>query len=156
MGKSVCKFCSKEFDSEESMNQHVSAKHSSSKDENSKIDKKKLKKYILLAILIIAVIIFSSTFYIRAQKPGRYDDFAKCLTEKDAIIYGNDFCHFTNNQLNLFGKSEKYLKYVKCVENQELCDSKGVKITPTWEINGKTYSGEQSFEKLSELTGCKI
>jgi len=48
------------------------------------------------------------------------------------------------------------LNYVKCIENEELCDSKGVKTTPTWEINGTMYEGVQSFEKLSEISGCSI
>jgi len=71
-------------------------------------------------------------------------------------MYGNDFCQYTTKQLNLFGKSKKDLNYVKCIENKELCDSKGIKITPTWEINGSFYQQVQSFEKLSELSGCKI
>ena len=96
------------------------------------------------------------TFYVRSQKPGQYDEFAKCLTEKGAVIYGNDFCQYTAKELNWFGNSEKYLNYVKCVNNKELCDSKGVKITPTWEIEGKTYEGVQGIEKLAELSGCKI
>jgi len=72
------------------------------------------------------------------------------------VIYGNDFCQYTNRQLNFFGKSKKYLNYAKCTNNNELCDSKGVKITPTWEINGKLYEQVQSFETLSSLSGCKI
>jgi len=155
MEKAKCKFCSKEFETEERLSQHVRAKHHD-EELKPKTDKKKIKKYVLLSLLLLAIIIFSLTLYLRSQKPSEYDDFAKCLTEKGAVIYGNDFCQYTGNQLNMFGKSEKYLNYVKCVENKEICGSKGVKITPTWELNGKTYSGEQSFEKLSELTGCEI
>ena len=109
-----------------------------------------------MVVLLIAIGIFSYTIYLRSQRPGQYDNFAKCLSEKGAVIYGNDFCQFTASQLNSFGRSEKYLKYVKCADNKELCDSKGVKITPTWEISGQMYSGAQSFEKLAELTKCKL
>ena len=146
-----CKICSKKFDSEESLEQHTQSKH-------PVIEKKSrnFKKYFLLLGLITAVIIILLTFYIRAQTPGKYDDFTKCLTEKGVIIYGNDYCQYTTRQLNDFGNSDKYLKYVKCADNKELCDSKGVKITPAWEMNGQMYEGVQSFERLSTLSGCEI
>lgn len=154
MANIACKFCSKGFSSEESMNQHIQAKHSSNSE--TKQSSRKGKNYIIIIALIAAIAIFSYTFYARSQKAGDYEEFAKCLTGKAVVVYGNDFCQYTGKQLNWFGKSEKHLDYVKCAENKELCDSKGVKITPTWEINGKMYEGVQSFEKLSELSGCVI
>jgi len=156
MGEFECKLCKKKFQSDEGLAQHTNAKHGESNKEKGKKDKKKLKNYLVLVLLLIAIGIFSYTIYLRNKGPGQYDDLAKCLTEKGAIIYGNDFCQFTARQLNSFGKSERYLKYVKCAANQQLCDSKDIRITPTWEISGKMYSGIQSFEKLAELTGCKL
>ena len=114
------------------------------------------RKYIVFA-LIGAILIFSilavKAYY---DKPGDYNEFAKCLTSKGAIIYGNDFCSYTNKQLNFFGKSKSYLNYIKCFENKELCDQKEIKLTPTWEIDGKMYTQVQTFETLSAITGCKI
>ena len=154
MAEAICKICSKKFDTEESLSQHIEAKHM--REDSKSFDKKKIKKYFLMIIVITALVIFSYTFYLRSQKPGQYDDFTKCLTEKGAVVYGNDYCQYTAKQLNYFDKSKKYLNYVKCSEDKELCDSKGVKVTPTWEINGKMYEQVQNFEKLSELSGCKI
>lgn len=148
-----CKICNKKFNAEESLSQHTNASH---KPEEKKTNKKKIKKYSLIIGLLIATIIFGYTFYIRGQSPGEYDNFAKCLTEKQAIIYGNDYCQYTAKQLNMFGNSGKYLNYVKCADNEGLCNEKNVKITPTWEINNESYSGIQSFEELSQLTGCGI
>lgn len=148
-----CKFCSKRFGVEESLNQHINASHKSTE---KKTDKKKIKKYFIIIGLMLAITIFGYSFYIRGQAPGKYDDFAKCLTEKGATIYGNDFCQYTNQQLNSFGNSKKYLEYVKCIDNERLCNDKRVEITPTWEINNETYSGIQIFETLSQLTGCEI
>ena len=54
----------------------------------------------------------------------------------------------------MFGNSGKYLDYVKCADNERLCNEKGVKITPTWEINGKMYEQVQSFDTLASLSGC--
>ena len=150
--KFECRFCNKKFNEKESLEQHIKAKHEA-KEEKNPVN---IKKYLLFGIFLAAVILFAAGFYIRGLSPGKYDDFAKCLTEKGAVIYGNDFCSYTNQQRNGFGESQKYLNYVKCFDDEELCDSKGVKITPTWEIEGKMYSGVQGFETLSRLTGCEI
>ena len=147
-----CNICNRKFNSEESLEQHNKSKHSI----EERKDNKKVKKYVLIAVLLIAIGLISYTFYFKSQKPGEYDNFARCLTEKGAVIYGNDFCQYTNKQLNDFGKSDKYLKYVKCADNKELCDSKNVKITPTWEINKEMYEGIQSYDRLSQLSGCEI
>src|SRR3989338_4130207 len=154
-----CKFCSRKFDTAESMNQHIHAKHGSNGAKQASEAKpgiKKTKNYFIIIALIAAIAIFSYTFYARSQGAGQYDGFAKCLSSTGAVVYGNDFCQYTAKQMNWFGKSEKLLNYVKCIENEELCDSKGVKTTPTWEINGSMYEGVQSFEKLSEISGCSI
>ena len=150
-----CTICNKSFNSKESLEQHNSMKHNAKKEPEEK-SRKSNKKYLFLSLLILAIVLVSAAFYIRSQKPSIYDDFAKCLSEKNAVVYGNDFCQYTGRQLNMFGKSEKYLNYVKCANNKELCDSKQVKITPTWYINGTKLEGEQSFEKLAEISGCKI
>ncbi|MBS3065889.1 hypothetical protein J4229_02475 [Candidatus Pacearchaeota archaeon] len=147
-----CASCNKRFESVESLEQHNSAKHGATAKKNPI----NFRKYIVFA-LIGAILIFSilavKAYY---DKPGDYNEFAKCLTSKGAIIYGNDFCSYTNKQLNFFGKSKSYLNYIKCFENKELCDQKEIKLTPTWEIDGKMYTQVQTFETLSAITGCKI
>jgi len=153
MKKVECKICNQKFESDESLRQHTDSKHQNNKEGRFT---KKIKSYLIVFLLLVAIGVFSYTFYLRSHIPGQYDEFAKCITEKDVVIYGNDFCQYTNKQLNFFGKSRKYLNYIKCAENKELCDSKSIKITPTWEIAGKMYEQVQSFERLSDLTGCKI
>lgn len=148
-----CNHCNKRFISEESLTQHSKAKHSGEIKESGKIN---FKKYILTSMIGLILVFSVVTIYSYSQRPGEYDDFTKCLTEKGAVIYGNDFCSYTGKQLNFFGRSEKYLNYVKCIDNQDLCDSKGVTLTPTWEINGSMHKSVQTFEKLSSLTGCEI
>lgn len=146
-----CDICRKKFGVAESLEQHKKASHG-----NEKGVKKSRKKYALISLLVLAALIFSYTLYLKSQMPGQYDDFARCLAEKGAVIYGNDICQYTARELNFFGSSMKYLDYVKCVENKELCDAKGVKITPTWEINGKMYEGIQGLQKLADLSGCEV
>jgi hypothetical protein len=114
------------------------------------------KKYFIFSLIGLILIFSVFTVYSYTKKPGEYDDFAKCLTTTGAVVYGNDFCSYTAQQLNYFGKSEKYLDYVKCSENKELCDEKGIRTTPTWEINGEIYEQVQTFESLAAVTGCEI
>ena len=147
-----CNICNRNFSSEESLKQHNLSKHSEDKKEG----KSNLRKYSLIGLSILIIVLLSLTVYSYMNKPGEYDDFAKCLTEKGAVVYGNDFCSYTAKQLNFFGKSKEYLNYVKCIDNKTLCDNKNVKVTPTWEIDGKMYEQVQTFEKLSLLSGCNI
>ncbi len=146
-----CNPCNRDFSSEESLKQHNSSKHV-----NEKPKKTNFKKYFIVISIILIVVfsILSISSYLK--KPGQYDEFAKCLTENNVIMYGNDFCSYTTKQLNFFGKSKQYLNYVKCIDNGKLCDDKGVEVTPTWEIDGEMYGQVQDFEKLSLLSGCKI
>lgn len=136
-----------EYESDKSMQEQLSQERESSKT----------KKFVIAAgiglIFVIGISLFS---YMSFASTGKFDSFAKCLTEKGATVYGNDFCSYTQKQLSWFGKSKKYLNYVKCAENKGLCDSKNVKVTPTWEINGAMYPEVQTFERLATLTGCEI
>lgn len=146
-----CDICNRNFDTEESLKQHNLAKHTN--EEPKKIN---FKKYFIFIAIVLIIVLLGLSIFNYSKNPGKYDDFAKCLTEKGAVIYGNDYCEYTQKQLGFFGKSKKYLNYVKCAENKELCDSKNVEITPTWEINSGSYSGVQTFEALSKVSGCKL
>ena len=150
MSEIRCKICNKEFGNENSLKQHVSAKHSSTSDK----EKINWRRYVVFGLIGMIILFFVMSVSSYVKKPGEYNEFAQCLTDKGVIVYGNDFCQYTAKQLNFFGKSKKYLNYVKCIENKELCDSKGVDTTPTWEINGKMYEQVQSLERLKELSGC--
>ena len=156
MAEFKCEICSKKFETNESLEQHKSMKHADARDEKEKRGKTNFRKYIILGIIGLIIVFLSLSVYSYMKKPGSYDDFAKCLSEKGAVVYGNDFCSYTNKQLNYFGKSDKYLNYVKCAENEALCNEKNIKITPTWEIDGKMYEQVQSFETLSSVSGCEI
>ncbi len=115
------------------------------------------RRLIITAALVILVVIAGGYLTgLLVSKPSPYTAFAKCLSGGGAVIYGNDWCEYTQEQMAMFGNSFAQLKYIKCDDNKGLCGQKGVKITPTWEIDGKTYQGVQTFQKLSELSGCKI
>ncbi len=117
-----------------------------------------MKKKNLLYIFIVVIIISLITYGIIRGKslPGEYDEFAKCLTEKDVKMYGTDWCHFCQAQKKEFGKSFKYINYINCDFNKADCDSAKVKGYPTWTINNQTYPGVQPLEYLSTLSKCEL
>ena len=111
----------------------------------------KSKYYIIGAVIGVLILITAAYSVYSINKPGQYDYFAKCLNENGAVMYGAmDWCHFTQGQRAMFGKSFKYLNY------HEYTELPGIKKTPTWVINGKWYENVQSFDKLASLTGCKL
>jgi len=109
-------------------------------------------KLVALALAFILLIAGSGYgYYVYRNSPGAYDDFAKCLSERGAIMYGAiEWCKYTKEQAAMFGKSFKYINYKNYKEGPD------IKTTPTWIINNERYERVQSFEKLSSLTGCKV
>ena len=112
---------------------------------------KKFKVYAAIAIVFSALVLSIGAFaFVNSKKPGDYDSFAKCLTEKGAVMYGASFCKYSSAQKGMFGKSFQFINYKDFSENPD------VKITPTWEINGRLIERVQSFDRLAELTGCSV
>ena len=147
-----CDLCKRNFNSEESMLQHNLSKH----PKEEKKGKINLKRYAIVGIVLLIVLFSSLTIYSQSKKPGALDDFVNCLNEKGVVVYGNDFCSYTMNQLGFFGKSKKNLNYVKCFDNQKLCEDLGIKLTPTWKIGYNMYEEVKTIQRLSTLSGCVL
>lgn len=96
------------------------------------------------------------------SQPGKLDDFAKCLKDKEAVFYGAFWCGHCQNQKTMFGKSKKYLPYVECSTPDSrgqlaVCAEKKVETYPTWEFaDGSRETGEVPLEMLAEKTGCVL
>lgn len=92
---------------------------------------------------------------------GEYDDFAKCLTESGAKMYGAYWCPHCKSQKEMFGSSFQYINYIECAPGGDdadpmACQAAGISGYPTWIINGQKYPGSKSLEQLSELSGCQL
>ena len=109
------------------------------------------------AVIIAAIFFFTGGNEVEA---GRYDEFAKCITETGAIFYGSFQCTHCTTQKNLFGSSMQYVKYIECGPlggPQTLaCQQAGINSYPAWDIKGNRYTGVQQLSKLAELTGCQL
>lgn len=113
---------------------------------------------ILVAIFGVALAAFALSNNIRepTYPEGTLDDFAKCLTEKDAVMYGASWCSHCQQQKALFGPSFQYIKFVDCEQSPELCSLAGVTAFPTWIINGEKHLGTTPIATLAAYSGCGL
>ncbi len=86
---------------------------------------------------------------------------AEHLNKSGAKLYVAYWCPHCFQQKQLFGKAafEKLLA-VECAGDApngqpQVCIDAQVKAFPTWQIQGQTYAGTQSLEKLADLTGYR-
>lgn len=166
MEKIKCDACNRSFDTNEALNQHKSAMHRYSVSvpvgRKRKLAKGKVIGVLVVILLVPIIGYFSFTAFVtKPTGPGEFDGFAQCLTESGAVFYGAYWCHFCEQQKDMFGSSMKFVNYVECDPRgknaqPELCAENNIRGYPTWIIDGKSYTGVQSLDKLSELTGCPL
>jgi len=117
----------------------------------------KATKWIKIGVIAAIVIVLIVAAYSAKERSvsgcaideNNIDEFAKYLTSKGIKMYGSAFCPHCAKQKEIFGESFKYIDYVECTENADLCrDLIGV---PAWKINGKIYYGTKSLSELKSL-----
>ncbi len=120
--------------------------------------------YALLVAILIAGLIYARAVSAPQSSQGTnspYDVFAQCLSDAGAKFYGTFWCPHCKNQKDLFQNSKK-LPYIECSTPNgqgqlKICADAGITGYPTWTFaDGSQLSGEQSFEKLAEKTGCAV
>lgn len=93
-----------------------------------------------------------------------YDNFAKCLTENNAIMYGSYQCPHCLDQKKEFGSSFQYINYVECGPLSgpinPVCTKENITGLPTWKFKDDStiegYKKVETFKQLAEKTGCKL
>lgn len=110
--------------------------------------------------LIIAIIIAIGLFFLLSRKPTEsknYDEFAKCLADKQLTMYGAYWCSHCQNEKKAFGDSFKYVPYVECTQETRKCVDAGIQSYPTWiSTDGQKYVGEQGLSGLSKISNCSL
>ena len=92
---------------------------------------------------------------IEIVKDTPMDIFAKCVASKGVTMYGAAWCSHCTAEKNAFGSSFKYVPYVECPDNIQLCVDKGINGYPTWiDALGKKYEGEQGLSGVAKISGC--
>ena len=114
---------------------------------------------IILIMAAVVMIFYSSR---TPAELGIYDDFAKCITNSGAKMYGAYWCPHCITQKKLFGSSFQYIAYVECDPrgdgaNPQACEDAGIQGYPTWIFgDGTSKSGEVPLRTLSAITGCAL
>jgi thiol-disulfide isomerase/thioredoxin len=122
----------------------------------------KNKSWFISVIVLVAIIVVSFMFLKSDNSPGLHDEFAQCLTDSGAKMFGAYWCPHCKDQKAMFENSWKYVDYIECslpnnAGQTKTCIDAKIDGYPTWEFeDGSRLSGALSFEKLSELTGCNI
>lgn len=120
------------------------------------------KKYVIGILIIVVLSVF---MFKNSGKPGKYDDFAQCIVDKGAVMYGAWWCTHCQDQKKEFGKSWKILSeqggYVECSTAQktqiEVCELEGIKGYPTWRFSdGSELGGAVSMQSLAQKTNCTL
>lgn len=111
----------------------------------------------IITLVIISVVI--GFLVVQAKKPGKYDNFAQCISDSGAKFYGTWWCPHCQAQKALFGKSAQLLPYEECQtrsrKNTQICIEKEITSYPTWIFaDGARVSGEQTFDQLASYTSC--
>ncbi len=108
-----------------------------------------------MAIAAILVFLISGAGGVSVS--GQYDSFARCLAEKGVTMYGSDWCSYCQAEKAEFGKSFRYVPYVECPDNIQLCLEKKIDGYPVWIFpDGRKLEGVQGIEKLSKESGCEL
>lgn len=116
----------------------------------------------IVFVFCVVVLVFAFLFLIFRQNRERYsqdalEEFAKCLSGKNIVMYGNYNCPHCQSEKAAFGQAFKFIKYIECTENIKLCVEAKIGVVPTWIFpDNKKLVGLQGIEKLSRESGCEI
>lgn len=83
---------------------------------------------------------------------------AKHLRKIGAKVYAAYWCPHCHTQKQRFGKEAvRHLEIIECDRRgvkpqRQLCLDKKIRGFPTWEIDGKFYSGSQTLENLARIS----
>ncbi|MEK6969954.1 MAG: thioredoxin domain-containing protein [Nanoarchaeota archaeon] len=106
---------------------------------------------LMLILLLICTVFLSSC----SNNPEVLNEFASCLAEKGAKMYGASWCGHCQSQKEMFGEAFAKVNYIECTLDEQACISAGIQGYPTWKFaDGSSAAGAQSFTALAEKTGC--
>ena len=120
------------------------------------MNKKNIVPIVVIAVVVLAVIVLIVKPWQGNGAPSTaLEEFGQCLAQKGAVMYGAEWCSHCQNEKRALGAGFKYVEYVECPDNIDVCTAKGVEGYPTWILaDGTKLVGEQGIEGLARATGC--
>lgn len=158
MAKERCDICDRNFKNLEALEMHKKSKHPVA-EKKKKVNTSKIRNWAIL-IAIAALVIWG--IYALFGSLNQYNDFAQCLNDAGAKMYGAHWCPVCKQQLALFGNGQDNLNYIECAlpnsrQQNQLCNEEGIQSYPTWEFADETRAtGLQTIAQLSQKTGCMV
>lgn len=128
----------------------------------SKKNNQKTKILIVLSVVLAAAAIFLGFQVQSKQQPSALDEFAQCLTNQNAVLYGAYWCSSCKKQEEMFGQSWRYIDYIECatpgIRSQvKICQNTNIEGYPTWIFeDDKRVTGVQTFGQLAAETNCPL
>jgi hypothetical protein len=120
---------------------------------------------ILIALVFVILVIIVFLLVPKSNNTGTATpevvQFAKCLAEKGATMYGAYWCPHCQNEKARFGSAFEYIPYVECTKETTKCIDDGINGYPTWifgnpkATSSRRYDGEQGFTGLAAASGCR-
>ena len=126
------------------------------------MNKDQKRSLIITGVAVLIVIVILGGFFYNNSKPGEYDQFAQCLSDKGLKFYGAFWCPHCQAQKAEFGNSKSKLPYIECSTpdgqgTTQICKDHDIKGFPTWIYpDGTRTEGEQSLADLSAKSGCPL
>ena len=120
-----------------------------------------MKKTLVIFAGVVIVLLGGGAWLISGSAPRgsgkNYDQFAQCIASRKLTMYGADWCTHCQAEKARFNGSFKYVPYIECPNNPQLCLEKGVTGYPTWiDASGRKYEGEQGLAKLAQISSCVL
>lgn len=120
-----------------------------------------MKKTIIILVLVGVMAVVALVLFVFRSAPIKdnpeLDAFAKCLTQKGAVVYGTDYCEWCQKQKADLGGGWQFINYVNCQTDPQKCVSQNIQGTPTWIFqDGSRLVGYQTLDKLSQQTSCPL
>lgn len=116
-----------------------------------------MSKFVAIIFGLVALIIAGVLIFAPRRPAVNLDEFAKCLAQKGAVMYGAYWCSVCKKEKEAFGDSFRFVSYVECSTETRKCLDAGINGYPTWTFpDGRKFEGLQGVEKLSQESGCPL
>ncbi|HLC51940.1 MAG TPA: hypothetical protein VJI98_01710 [Candidatus Nanoarchaeia archaeon] len=114
---------------------------------------------LMITVLIFVVLLIAGC---SSKATPEELEFATCLSDNDAIMFGAYWCPHCQEQKRQFGGAWENINYIECSlpngqGQTEVCNLAKIESYPTWEFkDGSRLVGVQSFGQLAAKTDCKL
>jgi glutaredoxin len=110
----------------------------------------------IVAVVVLAAAVALGYYLLREPAPSPLDSFAQCTAKRGLTMYGTAWCPHCQEQKAMFDESFRFVRYVDCDKNAQVCLSNEVTGYPTWILSGERFEGKQSLEYLADITQCML